>query len=114
MKDATGRRASNKWPWREPLLRISVAILARVRSNGCAIRFPDIMEMLVLSDDRTTPRRVPPSGNSFCRKIHKGTSIFDALGLACRFHACSPVSHSSYMGESRAAVDHTFLGTKSI
>ena len=60
----------------------------------------NLLEMLVLSDDRMMPKRVLPSGSSFYRKIHKDTSMSIALGLACKSHMCSPMSHSSYTHES--------------
>jgi hypothetical protein len=37
-------------------------MFARLRRTGWAVRSPVITEMLVLSEERITPRRVAPSG----------------------------------------------------
>ena len=61
--DATGKRARRIWPCKEPLLRRSLSMLARLSNRGCAILFPVITEMFVLSEDNTTPRSVAPFGS---------------------------------------------------
>jgi hypothetical protein len=58
-----GRRASNRKIWFDDFIRKSIAMFARLISNGWATQFPVIAEMLVLSDDRMIPRSVAPSGN---------------------------------------------------
>ena len=40
------------------------SILARLINTRCAIRFPLIMEIFVLSDDKTTPSVVAPGGSA--------------------------------------------------
>jgi len=57
-KEVTGNSARRRCVCKDPLLRMLASMLVRLRSNGCAILFPVITEMLVLSEDNTTPRSV--------------------------------------------------------
>jgi len=46
-----------------------VSILARLSSNGWAMRLPDMTEIFVLSDDKMTPNKVAPSGSLLYNKV---------------------------------------------
>ena len=63
MNRGIGNKASRRKRSFDALLRKSIAIFARVMRRGWATRFPVIAEILVLSDERTAPKSVAPSGS---------------------------------------------------
>jgi hypothetical protein len=58
----TGRRARRRNALLDDFIRKFMFKLAILMSKGCAIRFPVMEEMLVLSDDKMVPRIVAPLG----------------------------------------------------
>jgi hypothetical protein len=64
MNFAIGSRASRRYELEDALFRNSIDMLARLMRSGWALLPPVIAEIFVLSDDKTTPKRVAP-GASF-------------------------------------------------
>ena len=73
-------------------------IFARLIRTGWAVRSPVITEMLVLSEERITPRSVAPSGSI---SYGKYKNIVKSKGgykcCTCISQAEFPVIHSVYM-----------------
>ena len=64
MNLAMGSNERKRYAWRDVLLWMHVSILVRLIRTGWAIQLLLITDMLVLSDDKTTPRRVVPGGSA--------------------------------------------------
>ena len=52
--------------WLEDFMQVAMRMFARLRRTGWVILSPVMTEILVLSDERMTPRRVAPSGRNDC------------------------------------------------
>ena len=107
-----GRRARRRYACSDVLLWMHGSIFVRLISRGWAIWLPLITEILVLSSDKTTPRRVAPGGSTSCMVAGAiiGKPAEEKLGLTCMFQAQSPLNHSSYIQQIFAALVQTLLG----